>query len=320
MEKLVPDSKWMRFGDIIDNFAKGMLMQCDLAAEAENLLTFTKNFAHAESIRFPVPIPEYVHELVLVETFEQGKPVKEYIRDCFRTKSASEITNDSKEVAKLGLYSYLQMILVDNFVHADLHPGNILVFNQDMTTPVDPNHLWQPLHESQGVFNTVVNYFRKKRDKPYVVLLDCGLVTKLSQQDKENFVNLLQSLISRDSKLAATLITAGQDHLTPQQIDAFASDLEDVMQFFMTSSLADVRLAAMFLDVLKLARKHRVVLESNYTTLIVGTIVVEGIGRRLDPDLNLIEVAKPLLLQSPELRKIAFKEKLRWLKSRVKKN
>jgi aarF domain-containing kinase len=56
---------------------------------------------------------------VLVETYEEGEPISKYV--------ASPGHQLNKSIAKIGCRTYLKMLLVDNYLHSDLHPGNILV-------------------------------------------------------------------------------------------------------------------------------------------------------------------------------------------------
>jgi len=96
--------------------------------------------------------------------------------------------------------------------------------------------------------------------------------------------------------------------------------------------LAEVQLSKIFYKVLILAQKHKIIIEPNFTTLVrvflllatnlacllnclspiqvVGTIIVEGIGRQLDPNVNIFERATPLLSQSKELREMYLKVSL----------
>jgi predicted unusual protein kinase regulating ubiquinone biosynthesis (AarF/ABC1/UbiB family) len=68
--------------------------------------------------------------------------------------------------------AFLKMMLVDNFVHADLHPGNILV--------------------DDG---------RDAGSSPQVVLLDVGLITQLSEKDRENFLKLFSAVVAGEPLL-----------------------------------------------------------------------------------------------------------------------
>jgi aarF domain-containing kinase len=94
------------------------MMQADLRVEAKNLLKFYKNFEGLhEKVIWPKLIPDLVSEGVIVESFERGAPLYEFLRN----RSAL-----NTQIAAVGVDTYLKMLLTDNFVHTDLHPGNIL--------------------------------------------------------------------------------------------------------------------------------------------------------------------------------------------------
>jgi aarF domain-containing kinase len=57
-----------------------------------------------------------------------------------------------------------------------------------------------------------------------------------------------------------------------------------------TASLAEVRVGQLLSNVLTTVRNHYVKMESNFATLVMGTMVLEGLGKQLDPSLNLIKV------------------------------
>ena len=112
----------------IRQFGAPLKEQLDLLVEAQHLDRFGKNFRSWRNLSFPAPVYPLVAPSVLVETFEEGRLISSYV---------DKPTNKySIQLANIGLSGYLQMLLKDNFVHADLHPGNILV------RLVDPNTRW----------------------------------------------------------------------------------------------------------------------------------------------------------------------------------
>jgi aarF domain-containing kinase len=95
-------------------------MQADLSLEANNLWRFNKNFSHDRVISLPTPLYPWVSRDILMQSFEEGIHISDYM----------EIDNDVARraaVAEAGSHGMLNMMLVHNLIHSDLHPGNILV-------------------------------------------------------------------------------------------------------------------------------------------------------------------------------------------------
>jgi aarF domain-containing kinase len=235
----------------------------DLTHEAQNLLRFAENFAGAVSVRFPRPVLDLCREAVLVESFEPGEHVARLLDR--ETRPALR-----KRVAEIGMDAFLKMALLDAFVHADLHPGNILV---DST---------------------------RGPGKAQLVFLDAGLVTELSPRDRENFRALFSAVAAGDGRLAARLMAAGQT-LAPGALEAFSDDIERVVNLVASRPLAEVQVGHVFSEILASGRRHRVRIEPNFSTLVVGTLVLEGLGRQLDPDINIIQRAKHFLGKDPSV-------------------
>lgn len=99
----------------IRQFGAPLKEQLDLLTEAKHLDRFGRNFRTWHNLSFPAPVYPLVAPSVLVETFEEGRLISSYV---------DKPTNKySIHLANIGLSCYLQMLLKDNFVHADLHPG-----------------------------------------------------------------------------------------------------------------------------------------------------------------------------------------------------
>lgn len=234
-------------------FGKSMILQLDLRREASNLARFQQNFRNSETVVFPSPL--YARRSVLIETFEPGEPISELLRTQ-RWENA--------KIARIGFNTYLKMMLVDNFTHSDLHPGNILVR-------------------------------RGKNDEPQLVLLDVGLVTELSPRDRENFLALFEALVKGDGRLGASLMVkyARESQCTGERYERFREEMAKIFDDIQHRTLSDVRCGVFLNNILTVVRKNCVKIESNFTTMITGTIVLEGLGKQLDPNLNLLKEALP---------------------------
>jgi ABC1 atypical kinase-like domain len=95
-------------------------VQVDLSLEANHLWRFNENFARDRCVTLPAPLFPWVSPDVLMETFEEGMHISAYMEaDTDETRRAS--------VADAGSHCLLSMLLRHNFIHSDLHPGNILL-------------------------------------------------------------------------------------------------------------------------------------------------------------------------------------------------
>ncbi|KAL3130565.1 hypothetical protein ABBQ38_008372 [Trebouxia sp. C0009 RCD-2024] len=186
LASLLPGLRGLRLEETLAQFAAPLQEQVDLSLEAENLLQFNLNFKKHAAVCFPVPIYPLVAPEVLVETFQEGDSISRYIAE-----GAGASLYD-KQLATLGHRVMLKMMLQDNFIHSDLHPGNIMV-------RLDPpsNPLLQAATKLCSIFGG-----KSPEDwmQPRIVLLDVGMVTRLSTADQQNMVKLFQSLLGMDGQ------------------------------------------------------------------------------------------------------------------------
>lgn len=295
----VPTLRWLGGRDSVEEFASIMQRQLNLRTEAENLVRFRQHFAHRKGgLRFPVPHVALTTESVLVESFEDGL----HFNELAQLEPAKR-----KAVAHVVLEGYLRMVFLDNFAHGDLHPGNLL-FD---TTPSSPS-------ESE-TRTTTSSRDHKRQDAshhthhhPGVVAIDAGIVTRLEPADLRNFVELFHAVASGDGYKAGELIVArskeyatplANGELSPQKradLESFCRGMERIVADALgwQLRLEKVHVGALLRQVLELCCTHEVKLEGKYASIVVSIAVLEAVGRKLDPEIDVLKLARPIIAQS----------------------
>ncbi|XP_010927618.1 uncharacterized protein [Elaeis guineensis] len=244
----IPALKWLRLDESVQQFAVFMMSQVDLAREAAHLSRFIYNFRRWKDVSFPKPLYPLVHPAVLVETYEHGESVSHYVDELEghdRLKSA---------LAHIGTHALLKMLLVDNFVHADMHPGNILV------------RVSQSKRTNKGLF----------KSRPHVVFLDVGMTAELSSNDRVNLLDFFKAVALRDGRTAAecTLRLSKQQNCPNPK--AFVEEVEKSFTFWGTAEGESVHPAECMHQLLEQVRRHKVNIDGNVCTVMVTTLVLEA--------------------------------------------
>ncbi|KAI4874316.1 hypothetical protein NFI96_013948, partial [Prochilodus magdalenae] len=282
----LPGLKWLSLPEVVDEFEKLMTKQIDLRFEARNIERFKNNFKDLEYVKFPTPLRPFVTRSVLVETYEESEPISNYLQ--------SEVPVVVKQrIARMGVDTLLKMVFVDNFVHGDLHPGNILVQCGQGAGPQDRATL-------TDLWDTVVVSMRPSPPPLRLVLLDAGIVAQLSETDLRNFRAVFTAVVLKQGERVAELILNHARASECKDVPRFKKEMAELVNHALsdTLSLGKVQVAELLSRVFGLLIHHKVKLESNFASIVFAIMVLEGLGRSLDPNLDLLEIAKPLLLKN----------------------
>lgn len=288
----LPGLKWLSLSEIVEEFEKLMTKQIDLRFEAKNIEHFRHNFRDVEYVKFPTPLRPFVTRTILVETFEESEPISNYLR--------SDIPVEVKQkIARMGVDTLLKMVFVDNFVHGDLHPGNILVLSQAPASTDDSGEVHGKTTLTD-LWDTVVVSIRPSPSPYQLVLLDAGIVAQLSEHDLANFKAVFTAVVMRKGERVAELILHHARANECQDVPQFKKEMAQLVDHALSNTLAlgKIQVADLLSRVFGLLIKHKVKLESNFASIVFAIMVLEGLGRSLDPNLDILELAKPMLIKN----------------------
>ncbi|KAM4553734.1 putative aarF domain-containing protein kinase 2 isoform 2-T2 [Fundulus diaphanus] len=240
---------------------------------------------------------EVVEEFEKLMTKQESEPISNYL--------SSEIPQEVKQrIARMGVDTLLKMVFVDNFVHGDLHPGNILV--QRLKPPTGSSDATGASGDPHGkttltdLLDTVVVSVRPDPCPLQLVLLDAGIVAQLSERDLANFKAVFTAVVLRKGERVAELILNHARANECKDVALFKKEMADLVDHAVsnTLSLGKIQVSDLLSKVFGLLIKHKVKLESNFASIVFAIMVLEGLGRSLDPNLDILDLAKPLLLKS----------------------
>ncbi|KAM1873843.1 hypothetical protein ACFX13_007635 [Malus domestica] len=270
ISRLIPYLKSLRLDESIQQFAVYMMSQVDLSREAAHLSRFIYNFRRWKDVSFPRPLYPLVHPSVLVETYEQGQSVMHYVDEL---EGNEPIKN---ALAHIGSHALLKMLLVDNFIHADMHPGNILVRVSRCKLPSK----------------------QLCRLRPHVVFLDVGMTAELSKRDQLNLVEFFKAVALKDGRTVAerTLRLSGQQDCPNPR--AFIEEVEKSFKIWYSPEGDIIHAADCMHQLLEQVQRHKVRIDGSVCTVMVTTLVLEGWQRKLDPEYDVMQTLQTLLFKA----------------------
>ncbi|KAJ4485841.1 protein kinase [Lentinula aciculospora] len=326
---LIPGMQWLSLPEEVDVFGQMMFQQLDLRHEAENLITFESNFGSRDvPVNFPRPLQVWSTPHILVEEYQNALPLEIFLKNGGGPYD--------EQVATVGLDAFLNMLLLDNFVHSDLHPGNIMIkFSKPASTRYLLKNLWTSItysifHSSskedpnRGIIaadysesDSIVARLRSLSNNrtawldelsslqesgyiPEIVFIDAGLVTTLSAENRRNFLDLFRALAHFDGYRTGQLMV--ERCRSPElaiETETFALKMQHLVLSVKrkTFSLGQIKISDILTDVLRAVREHHVKMEGDFINTVISVLLLEGIGRQLDPNLDLFKSSLPILRQ-----------------------
>lgn len=274
--------KYLSLSSSIQTFKESMLPQLNFKAELDNLTTFRTNFGGDAHIRFPMGIEALSTDTILTESYCIGTNILD-----FQATMA-----EKKILATLGLQMVMKMIFLHDFVHGDLHPGNILVDRFEPGSDNSDDSWWSVITGEKG--GLVLN------------VIDCGLVVKMGLNEHENLVKILGSFIKKEGYTAGKLmidynnnVDKGIRNPTRSDIDEelFCRGIERICLSDEDNNFLE-KVGDYLADICYLACKHRVKLEAKFINAAIACEIMEGIACTLYPDMQVQSIALPMVFKA----------------------
>ena len=257
VERLSADGKRLKPREVVAEFDNYLHDELDLVREASNAAQLRRNMAGLNLLMIPEMHWDLCTQGVIVMERMKGMPISSAQR-------LREAGVDIPKLARDGVTIFFTQVFRDGFFHADMHPGNIQV-------SVAPA--------------TFGRY----------IALDFGIVGTLTEFDKEYLAQNFIAFFRRDYKRVAELHVESGWVPATTRVDELEGAIRAVCEPHFDRPLKDISLGQVLLRLFQTSRRFNVEIQPQLVLLQKTLLNVEGLGRQLDPELDLWATAKPFL-------------------------
>ncbi|MDE2081930.1 MAG: ubiquinone biosynthesis regulatory protein kinase UbiB [Burkholderiales bacterium] len=257
VERLSADGRRLKPREVVAEFDGYLHDELDLVREAANAAQLRRNMDGLNLVMVPEMVWELCTNGVIVMERMHGVPISQIER----IRAAGV---DIRKLARDGVTIFFTQVFRDGFFHADMHPGNIQV-------SLDPR--------------TFGRY----------IALDFGIIGTLTETDKEYLAHNFIAFFRRDYKRVAELHIESGWVPPGTRVDALESAIRAVCEPHFDRPLKDISLGQVLMRLFQTSRRFNVEIQPQLVLLQKTLLNIEGLGRDLDPELDLWTSAKPFL-------------------------
>jgi ubiquinone biosynthesis protein len=257
VDRTHPSADKIRPREIVAEIENTLAAELDLQREAANASVLRRNWLDSRDLYVPEPIWSHTAERALTMERVRGIP-----SDDIAALDAAGI--DRKALAAKGVRVFYTQVFRDNFFHADAHAGNIWVDSE-------------------------------RKSDPRFIALDFGIMGQLSSEDQYYLAENFMAIFNKDYRRIAELhVQAGwmPSHIRIDELEAAA---RAVCEPYFTRPLSEISLAEVLMKLFRTAQRYELTLQPQLILLQKTLLNIEGVGRQLDPNIDIWAVAKPVL-------------------------
>ena len=257
VDTLSDEGRRLKPREVVAEFDKYLHDELDLVREASSAAQLRRNMADLDLVLVPEMFWDYCMPDVMVMERMKGVPISQV--DRLRAAGV-----DIPKLARDGVTIFFTQVFRDGFFHADMHPGNIQV-------SIEP-----------ATFGRYIS-------------LDFGIVGTLTEVDKEYLAQNFTAFFRRDYKRVAELHIESGWVPPSTRVDELESAIRSVCEPYFDRPLKEISLGLLLMRLFQTSRRFQVEIQPQLVLLQKTLLNVEGLGRQLDPDLDLWNTAKPFL-------------------------
>ena len=167
---------------------------------------------------------------------------------------------DRKLIARRGAAAFLEMVLNHGFFHGDPHPGNVLILPDNV-----------------------------------ICLLDYGIVGRLDDELKTFLSDILLAIVNRDMDEVVSLLLFAGDISDTLNVRSLKRDLANFIDSYYEIPLQEIEVGRMLLEFIEIITLYNIRIQPDLMLLTKSLIIIEGMGRNLDPEFNMVEHLTPFM-------------------------
>ncbi|MBW3655057.1 MAG: AarF/ABC1/UbiB kinase family protein [Gemmatimonadetes bacterium] len=242
MDRHTKAGRQYEFGRTFEELRKSLMAELDYRREARNASTLDDNLAEFQRIIVPRPVEDYTTSRVLTMEFIRGRKIT-------AISPLARLELDGDVLAEELFRAYLKQILVDGFFHADPHPGNVFM-----------------------------------TDDQRIALLDVGMVGRIGPDLQQHLLRMLLAIADGQGAEAARATIQAGDVRSGYREDIFTADVKTLVADFATARNAEnIQVGRVMLEVTRSAAENGIRLPVELTMLGRALLALDQVGRTLDP-------------------------------------
>lgn len=249
---------------LAEEFSRAIQAELDFSQEASYTDQLRQNLSKSQWFDPSlIVVPEIIWELttsnIMVMEWLQGKPL--LTAEVLASSAGQKIHERRSEISQLLFRAFFQQYLIDGFFHADPHPGNLFYL-----------------------------------DDGRVAILDCGMMGTLDPRTRTTLTEMILAIVSTDAQRCTQLTLRLAEPMQPIDLIQLESDYRRLLRRYYGLSLANLNSAEAFSEILQAASRNNLRWPSNIGLFTKSLLNLEGAGRQFDPSVNLLDEAKPLMV------------------------
>jgi len=247
----IPEFATFRPTVLVEEFARSMRRELDFITEASNTSRFYEAFAEDPDVRVPRVFWEYTTSDVLTLERLEG----------FSLRDPSHLMQkgiDTKHLVHVLASAFMKQFFELGLFHADPHPGNLLVGEDQVLR-----------------------------------IIDFGQVGLLSEEMKGHLATIFVALSQRNTEIVVDILREIGLLLNEEKSPSFEEDLNELFNRVYGIPLKKIDTRQVFGSLMRIMRQHGLVLPRDFVLMAKSFVTVAGLARSLDPDFNVAEAAEP---------------------------